>query len=56
MAGENETKEIYEGYEEAKNPAPPYGNCIFAGTMDGENYGFYLPDHGTQFLQSLPKK
>lgn len=44
MAGENETKEIYEGYEEAKNLAPPYGNCIFAGTMDGENYGFYLPD------------
>ena len=44
MAGENETKEIYEGYEEAKNPATPYGNCIFAGTMDGENYGFYLPD------------
>ena len=44
MAGENETKEIYEGYEEAKNPTPPYSNCIFAGTMDGENYGFYLPD------------
>lgn len=44
MAGENETKEIYEGYEEAKNPATPYGNCIFAGTLDGENYGFYLPD------------
>lgn len=44
MAGENETKEIYEGYEEAKNPATPYGNCIFVGTMDGENYGFYLPD------------
>jgi len=44
MAGENETKEIYEGYEEAKNPATHYGNCIFAGTMDGENYGFYLPD------------
>ena len=44
MAGENETKEIYEGYEDAKNPATPYGNCIFAGTLDGENYGFYLPD------------
>ena len=29
MAGENETKEIYEGYEEAKNPAPPLRQLHF---------------------------
>lgn len=24
-----------------------YSGCVFAGTMDGENYGFYLPDSVT---------
>lgn len=44
MADENETEEIYEGYDEVEDSPNEYGDVIFAGTMDGESYGFYLPD------------
>ena len=46
MAEEEIAEEIYEGYDEeyAAEPVPDYGGIVFAGTMDGKSYGFYLPE------------
>ena len=33
-----------EEKETLENDKPDYSGVIFAGTKDGENYGFYLPD------------
>lgn len=39
-SGEN----IHDEHEQMRDPASAYGDVVFAGTKDGESYGFYLPD------------
>ena len=42
VSGDGEN--IYDGHEQMKEAVSDYGDIVFAGTKDGENYGFYLPD------------
>lgn len=37
MANENDS-------DEGRAVMPDYRGCVFAGSKDGESYGFYLPD------------
>lgn len=36
--------DVSEDWEQTAVPVSDYGDIVFAGTQDGENYGFYLPD------------
>lgn len=35
---------IHDGHEQMEESVIDYGDVVFAGTKDGESYGFYLPD------------
>lgn len=42
FSGDDE--KMYDGHEQTEESMGDHGDIVYAGTKDGENYGFYLPD------------